>query len=143
MNWKNEAIERLSKYAAMKQSLEVIPLELCRLEQSITGLRGCRPGKIRVATTPGRQEDVLLGNLIKQEELSRSFDNAKAWVTTTDLALSVLSREERMILQRMYIQPQKGVVNQLCGELGMEQSSIYRRRDNALYQFTIALYGVS
>ena len=143
MNWKNEAIERLTKYAAMVQAVENIPLELSRLEKSSTGLRGCRTDKIRVSSSPSRQEDILLGNMIKQEALTRSYENAKAWVDTTAKALSVLNSDEERILQQMYIYPQKGVVNQLCSELGMEQSSIYRKRDQALYRFTLALFGIN
>ncbi len=143
MNWKNEAIDRLSRYTAMSQAVENIPLELRRLEQNSTGLRGRRTDTVRVASSPSRQEDILIGNLIKREELTRSFENAKAWVKTTDKALSALTSEEQSILQRMYIHPQKGVVNLLCSELGVEQSSIYRKRDQALYRFTIALYGTA
>ena len=37
MNWKNEAIERLNKYTAMKQAVENIPLEI-----NLLGIRGQR-----------------------------------------------------------------------------------------------------
>lgn len=143
MNWKNEAIERLSKYNAMSRAVENIPLELKRLEKNSTDLKGRRMDSIRVRSSPSRQEDILLGNLIKQEELNRSYENAKLWVNTTEKALAALTPEEEQILRRMYISPQRGVVNLLCSELGVEQSSIYRKRDTALYHFTIALYGIS
>ena len=31
----------------------------------------------------------------------------------------------------------------LCEQLGVEQSSVYRKRDGALYRFTLALYGAA
>ena len=34
-------------------------------------------------------------------------------------------------------------MDRLCTELGMEQSSIYRKRDEALRHFTVAMYGFS
>ena len=143
MNWKNEAIERLNKYAAMKQAVENIPLEIKRLEKNSTGLRGRPTDRIRVSCSPSRQEDILIGNMIKREELIRSYENAKLWVDTTNKALSTLSGDEESILRNMYISPQKGIVSQLCNDLGVEQSSVYRKRDMALYHFTIALYGIS
>lgn len=143
MNWKNEAIERLNKYTAMSQAVTNIPLEIQRLEQDSLGLRGIRTDKVCRSSSPGRGEDVLIGNIIKQEELHRSYENATAWVRSTDRALNILSPEEKMILERMYIKPQRGIVSLLCQELGVEQSSIYRKRDQALYHFTIALYGIS
>ncbi len=143
MNWKNEAIERLSRYTAMTQAMENIPLELVRLKQDAVKLRGCRPDRIPGGGTPGPGDDALLGNLVKREELNVAYKNAKLWVATTEKALSVLTDEERTILTRMYVTPEKGVVNALCEALGLEQSSIYRKRDQALYRFTIALYGAA
>ena len=46
-----------------------------------------------------------------------------------------------MVLTRFYIYPERGGVSRLCEELGVEQSSVYRKRDKALERFTLALYG--
>lgn len=143
MNWKNEAIDRLSRYTAMSQALENIPKEIHRLEQAVQQLHSHQPDIPMGNKTPGPRDDVLIGNIIKRQELMGSYEDAKIWVDTTDHALSVLNQEERTILEKMYVSPQRGVVGMLCGELGMEQSSIYRKRDQALYRFTMALYGVS
>lgn len=143
MNWKNEAIDRLTRYSAMVQAVENIPKEITRLERSIQELRGCSPERISGAKNPGPRDDVMIGNIIKRQELCDSYENAKIWVDTTDQALSVLNNEEKTILTRMYVDPERGVVNQLCLAFGVEQSSIYRKRDQALYRFTMALYGTA
>lgn len=143
MNWKNEAIERLTRYSAMAQAVENIPKEITRLERSIQELRGCDPAKAPSAKNPGPRDDVLIGNIIKRQELSDSYENARIWVETTRQALSVLNAEEKTILTKMYVTPERGVVDQLCLALGVEQSSVYRRRDQALYRFTMALYGTA
>ena len=143
MNWKNEAIDRLSRYNAMLQSLENIPAELGRLKEESTALQSCRPDKIHTGSTPGPNEDRLIANFIRREELHHNYKNAKVWVNTTDKALGILSEEEFTILQKMYITPHKGVVAALSEELGIEQSTIYRKRDLALYRFTMALYGAA
>ena len=141
MNWKSEAIERLTKYTAMAQAVENIPKEISRLVCSVQELHGRKIEKVGGKKLPGPGDDVLIDNIIKRQELNQAYENAKVWVDTTDCALSVLNEEERKILERMYITPQRGVLGQLCTELGVEQSSIYRKRDQALYRFTIALYG--
>lgn len=143
MNWKNEAIERLTRYSAMAQAVENIPKEITRLERSIQELRGCDPAKAPSSKNPGPGDDVLIGNIIKRQELSDSYENARIWVDTTQQALSVLNAEEKTILTKMYVTPERGVVNQLCLALGVEQSSVYRKRDQALYRFTMALYGTA
>jgi DNA-directed RNA polymerase specialized sigma subunit len=143
MNWKNEAIEHLSRYAAMSRAVENIPKEIKILEQAAVELKGTRPDQVHVAGYSGPRDDAIIGNLIKREELNRSLEMAQLWVESTKAALSVLSPEEKLVLQRMYVNPEKGVLNRLSSELGIEQSSIYRKRDHALYRFTMALYGAS
>ena len=143
MNWKNEAIERLNRYPAMVQAVENIPLELNRLRWDMESIKSIQPDRISSPGTSGPSDDKMINNIIKREELSRALESAKIWVETTDSAMNVLTQEEQTILQHMYIKPQRGVVNFLCSELGIEQSSVYRRRDAALYRFTMALYGAA
>ncbi len=143
MNWKNEAIDRLHSYSAMVRATENLPRELDRLEKETPVLRGHAMEQPRVHSGYSRGEDGLLCNLIRREELTQALENARIWVDTTDHALSVLTKEEKTVLLRMYVQPEKGAVGRLCEELCVEQSSVYRKRDNALYRFTMALYGAS
>ncbi len=140
MNWKNEAIEHLTRYPAMSRAVENIPKEIRMLEKDCTDLKAVRTDRVR-STTAGPRDDHMICNMIKREELKRSLEVARLWVDTTEDALSVLPPDEKLVLQRMYISPERGVLNRLCGELGVEQSSVYRKRDHALYRFTMALYG--
>ena len=52
-------------------------------------------------------------------------------------------REEMLvlILDRFYIHPARGNAGRLCEELCMERANVYRRKDQALRRFTMALYG--
>ena len=47
------------------------------------------------------------------------------------------------MLLRFYMHPERGNVERLCGELGLEKSAVYDRREKALRRFTLALYGGS
>ena len=85
----------------------------------------------------------MLSNIVHREELERSLEQAKMWVALVDAGLETLSAEERLILNRFYIHPAKGNVDRLCGELGVEKSQVYARKDAALHHFTISLYGCS
>lgn len=143
MNWKQEAIDHLQRYDAMVQAVENIPTELARLEQACCGIGGVKADTPRVKNSPAPGHDRLINNLVQRQELTRSYENARLWVDTTDKALSVLAPEEKQILFRMYVRPERGAVSELCTSLGLEQSSVYRRRDNALYRFTLALYGAA
>ena len=143
MNWKAEAIDHLNCYDAMVKSLENIPQELHRLEQQAVAIRAADPGKTFVSATPSQGDDKLISNLVKRQALQHAYENAQSWVATADNALSVLTPEEKHILLVMYIRPAKGAAQILCQDLCMEQSSVYRKRDTALYRFTMAMFGAA
>ena len=141
MNWKTEAMEKLRRYDAMQQATRNIPEEISRLELAARSIRSARTDGTPVKGGGSKREEMLLDNLVHRQELEWSLDQAQSWLQSTERALSVLSPEEQLVLQRFYICPERGSVQRLCGELGVEQSSIYRKRDKALHKFTIALYG--
>ena len=140
MNWKNEAIEKLQRYDVMRQALRNIPDEINRLKEEAIALRSMGSG-IRVRSSGGGQEDAWINNIVRRQELERTLRQVRQWLDITDPGLMALDADERLILQRLYLYPQKGAIDRLCAELGLEQSSIYRKRDQALHRFTAAIYG--
>ena len=85
----------------------------------------------------------MINNIIERQELERALQQAKLWLRSTDRALTALTKEEQLILHRLYLYPEKGSVALLSKELGIESSSIYRHRDKALLHFTLAYYGIA
>ncbi len=67
-----------------------------------------------------------------RKTLRKAYRDAKEQVDATRNALEVLTPEERLIAYRLFILPAKGNVQRLCQELGVEQSTVYRRRDRML-----------
>lgn len=143
LNWKKEAIEKLKQYNARKQSITSIPIEIERLKSAMKSIRSATADGTAVSGGGSGREDMMLSNIVHREELERSLEQAKKWVALVDAGLAVLSVEERMILDRFYIHPAIGNVDKLCGELGIEKSQVYARKDSALHRFTISLYGCS
>jgi hypothetical protein len=141
MNWKNEAIEKLRRYDVMRQALRNIPDEITRLKEEATALRAASADSLYVKGGGGKQEDARINNLVQRQELERTLKQVRQWLIVADRALLALDTDERLILQRLYLYPQKGAINLLSEELGMEQSSVYRKRDQALHRFTAAIYG--
>ena len=142
MNWKNEAINKLRCYDAMRQAIVNIPERLAFLEKDASRVRISCSEQTPVKGGGGRKEDVLINNIVSRQELEWRLDEAKNWVHIVDRGLSALDPEGKLILHRLYICPQRGAIDQLCDDLGVEQSSVYRKRDKALHTFTMALYGV-
>lgn len=141
MNWKNEAIAKLKKYGAMKTSLVTLPQELRRLEGEFTTIRAAKTDATPVQGGGSKREDAMISNIVERSEVAAAIENATAWVQIVERGLGILPKEERQILKRMYVYPEKNGIQRLCDELGMEHSSVYRRRDKALQTFTLALYG--
>lgn len=141
MDWKREAMEKLKRYNAMKQSLHSIPEEITRLESEMQSIRSATSDGTPVTGGGSGREDRYLSNIVHREELSRSLEQAKVWGSLVDSALAILNSEELLILDRFYISPARGNVDRLCMELGIEKSQVYARKDSALHHFTISLYG--
>ena len=141
MKWKNEAMEKLRRYHDMRQAVKNIPEEIDRLKAEACSIRAVTTDTVSVKGGGNRREEALINNLVEQQELEGTLQQVKRWLTTADRGLAALSPDERLILQRLYLLPEKGAIERLCGELGVEQSSIYRKRDQALHRFTVALYG--
>ena len=141
MNWKYEAIEKLKEYSAKKQSLKSIPEEMARLESAMQSIRSATADGTPVSGGGSGREDMMLSNIVHREELARSLEQARKWVSLVDSGLESLSVDEKKILSRFYISPARGNVDALCEELGVEKAQVYRRRDSALRHFTLCLYG--
>lgn len=141
MNWKNEAMEKLRRYDIMRQALRNIPEEIERLKAEAAVLRSASADGVCVRGSGGRQEDARINNIVQRQELEQTLTQVRQWLSVTDRGLIALDEDQRLILQRLYLYPQKGAIERLCSELGMEQSSVYRKRDQALHRFTAAIYG--
>ena len=141
MDWKSEAIDKLQQYEAKRQALISIPMELAQLEATMTGVRSSRTDSSAVKGGGSGYEDRMLSLIVRKEELERSLECAQLWVDEVTGALKILNKDERLILDRFYINHMKGNLDRLCEELFLEKSAAYRRKDAALRKFTIALYG--
>lgn len=142
MNWKKEAQAKLQDLEAMRLATVNIPEEIARLEIDATAIRSARTDATPVRGGGSRREDALLSNIVHRQELSRTLQQAQLWVSSTERALNVLNNEQKLILHSLYIHPRQDSMTRLCTELGLEQSSVYRKRDQALRRFMIAYYGL-
>lgn len=142
MNWKFEAIEKLKEYTARKNAITIIPEEIKRLEEDAQRIRAASTDATPVQGGGSGREDMLLSNIVHREELQRRLTDARRWVDIVDGGLSVLTPDERKILEIMYINRSGGGLFRACEEFNLEKSAVYARRDAALEKFTLALYGV-
>lgn len=140
MNWKYESMEELREYTAKKTAVENMPEEIRQLKAQMEKPGGSS-GSIPVKGGGSQWEDRQINMIVKIEKLKFSLAYARNWVSKVERGLSALSSEERMILDRFYITPAKGNVDRLCGDLHLEKTAVYVRKDAALRRYTLARYG--
>ena len=141
MNWKAEATDRLRQYESLRLACTNIPRELERLRGRLYRARRAAPDGGGGKGGYDRAEGWLLNDLVLREELRQNLERSRYWVLATERALKSLTEQERLILQRLFISPERNGVDWLCQALCLEKSSVYRHRDRALEKFTLALYG--
>lgn len=141
MDWKKEAIQKLKGLEGAKSALTSIPEELERIELKMTGIRSASTDGDPVTGGGNKREDMLINQIALKEELRRRLRENELWISSVERALSCLTEEDRVVLDRLYIHSTRGATDRLCAELNIEKSTAYYRRDNALRNFTRAYYG--
>ena len=139
--WKERAVDKLKDYPLQKAAMETIPLELKRLELESTAIAAAQTESVGRGSGNGR-ENRMIYNIIQRQELKRNLEIARQAVAFVEHGLSALLPEEIEALERIYLRPEKNVIEQLREEWDMaEKRSVYKRLDKMLYRLTLAMYG--
>lgn len=141
MDWKSEAIDKLKQYEAKRESLEIIPKQIAEVDSTMASIRSARIDGTPVKGGGNGREDMMLNCVVRKDELRRCLERAGLWVEIVSRGLELLDPDDRLVLDRFYINPEKRAADRLAGDLGIDVKTVYGRKDKALRKFTIALYG--
>lgn len=142
--WKFKAVDRLREYTAKKISLVNLTEEIKMLESELTSIKSFSFDKVSVKGGGSYPGDRELSIIVQTDERRRMLERAESDVVAVERGLSVLQPQERILLDRIYITPEKGAVKRIMEENGLlEESSLYRRINKALLHFTVAMYGAT
>lgn len=142
MDWKREAENDLKLYAGRCRALKNIKERHRILKEEMTGLRGVSTDRIPTRGGSSRMEEALVNNIVERQKLELSYKLTQRLVTLTKQGLEALEPEERELLHRFYVEPQRYTADLLSEQLHLERSRLYRLKDQALYHFTIGMYGM-
>ena len=143
-DWKYKAKDKLRDYSAQLNAVATLPLEIKRLEAEYPASKAANPDVTPVQGGGTTQADRALTNIVRRQEIEAMLYRAKKSVAFVEAALARLSEEERLVLELMYINRQRGAVGRLREELHLEdERSVYKRADKALKRLTIAMYGAT
>ena len=133
-------MNELEMFEARKQSLINIPDQIRELEEKLTSIRSQTADSVSVKGGSGSRDDAYLNNIVARDQLKANLEEARRSVSRVTGALSVLTPDEREILERFYMNPEKGVSFNMADELNIDRKTVYYRKDAALKKFTIAMY---
>lgn len=140
MNFVKEAIEDLRNYEPRKVAMLNLQDKIKTAEAKIYGLRSGAGGS--GVKGGGEHDEALINQIAAKEKYQTNLKIISAFVDQVDRALAVLTEEERVVLDGFYINRPTDYRNRLCDKLHIEESTLYRIKDNAIKRFTIALYGI-
>lgn len=138
--WKKQAMNDLEMYEARKQALINIPDQIRELEEKLTSIRSQTADSVSVKGGGGSRDDAYLNNIVARDQLQANLEEARRAVSRVTGALSVLNQEEKEILERFYMRPEKGVAFNMADEMGIDRKTVYHRKDAALKKFAAAMY---
>ena len=141
MNWLSESISDLRLYGQRKRFLENVDSQLIWLENDFTALKGCATDSEAVEGGASRSEDHLLNNIIKRDKLRQNKELAEKFVQTIERTLYLLPRQQQEILAEFFIDRRKGHIERLMEKYHVEQSMVYKLKNEALRNFTLLRSG--
>ncbi len=142
MNWQKEAVSDLRSYKGRKQALDNMALRRAALEDRFQSVRCASADAAPVQGGSSRMEDSLINNIVERERLYWTMEATRRLVEMTERGLSGLTEQQRTVLDKFYIDRPANHIDWLSEYLNVEQAQVYRTKDSALYQFTIAMYGL-
>lgn len=142
MNWKKEAENDLRSYERRLMSLENSREKMLALEDQMTATKSGMCDFTPVVGGGNKAQENMINCIAEIERLKFTIKSVERLVELTEKGLSMLTTEERKVLDLFYINRVKGHVERLTEELHLESSQIYRIKDAALYKFTTSIYGL-
>ena len=142
MNYiKDWLIPDLKSLEAKRSSLTHMREEIETLKLEETAIKATDYDKINVSGGENHQEDKLIANIAKRNELELNLEVTRQQVEALDRLLAELSKDERQILDRMFVHRERNAAESLAVSLGYETRRIYQKKDEALRNLARRRFG--
>lgn len=132
MDWRKVAEDDLKHYREQKMGLQHLNEQINEVNARIE----------RVTVQMKTEKEKLVDLYVRRDKLALARNAVEPLIRRMDESLSLLSIDERKIVERLLIDREKGAVERLCSELFLERTRVYEMRNSALRKFTVAMYGV-
>jgi len=141
MNWQKEAINDLKNYPLRQEALLNLRESIRDLKEDYESLRGLSSGT-PVKGGISRQEEQRINNIVEREKLKQNLMIVQRLLGRTQRGLDALTEQQRDILDGFYIHRTSSHIDDLCLKHCISPPRLYQLKNEALYSFTLAMYGI-
>ena len=136
MDWRLCAEDDLRRYKQMKIGVLNSKDRLRLVSEALTS------PKVNLGRKNRRTETEVINAIVEKERLTANINSAERLIAIIERGLESLTEEERRLLEQFYMSNSPSKMRHLSEEFGYEPRTLYRKRDRALTNFTIAMYGL-
>ncbi len=133
----------MRRYPHLVSSIPNMQERIDILSDKFRSIKSARADATPVSGGTSTAEDGWINNLVERDRLAENIRVVRRLIELINKGLGALDEREYRVLELFYINRQPNHVERLMDELGYEKSHVYRIRDQALYKFTIGMYGLT
>lgn len=134
-------IPKLTTLPEKQIALKEIAESIRTLELSCEALQASGVEPARISKRPTKAEEAYLDNLCEREQLQKNLEITRREVDQMERMLALLADDERLVLDRFYINRQKNHLRLLCEELACEEAQVYEIKSRAAIKLARMLFG--
>lgn len=135
-------MEDLENYERRRLAIRNLEERIEVLRQRFESTRGARLDGTGYQPGTAQVEEALVENIAERERLQENLTQAKRMVQVVERGLAALPEEKRRVLEHFYKRDGQGKAIRASLEMHVDRATVYRMRDEALREFTLAMYGV-
>lgn len=141
MDYRKEAAQELKDLLKRQNAVSTLREELMDLSGRLTAVKSPCADATPVQGGSAPIEERTINLIVKRDELRAMLQTSARRVARTERALTCLTDQQREFLTVFYVDRPRGHVEALMSKYHVERATVYRIKDEALRDFTIARYG--
>jgi len=138
-NWKKSVESDLKDYKKQKAAVKNLTERIRVIDDNMTALKGRSFDSRPKFGGISHYEDNLIEAIALKDKLKRNLKFTKENLSLIDKGLGDISEDQRKVLYMFFMGG--GGFRRVMEEFHIEQAAAYKKKDEALRDFTIAMYG--
>lgn len=142
MNYKRDLVDELRSLPKLRASIGNLQERILILKIERESIKSARTDGDPVSGGgTNKREEMLINNLYEDSVRKKTLEINTRKVAQLEACLKSLLPNERIVLERIYINGESHAADRLARELNYDRSQIYNIKDAALKNMAMMLYG--